>query len=74
MSDIQVLYNDDGVIIFAHLIENERLDIEYNDHKCPFADNYEHHTTLTAEATQKLCEIYECDMMHLLEKVKAQIC
>ena len=70
MSDIQVLYDDDGVFIFAYITEDNCLDIEYYDNKCPYADNYEHHTTLTADATQKLCSIYHCDVIELPEKVK----
>lgn len=68
MDDHQVLYDNGGLFIFAHFIDNNRLDIEYDDLK--FAGDYEHHLTLTVEATKKLCVIYGCDMEHLLEKVK----
>lgn len=70
MNDIQVLYDADGVFIFTYITEDNCLDIEYYDNKCPYADNYEHHTTLTPDATQKLCAIYKCDIKHLPEKVK----
>ncbi len=73
MLDIQVLYNHDGVSVIAYITEENCLDIEYYDNKCPFADNYEHHTTLTQDATQKLCEMYQCDIMQLPQKVKEHL-
>lgn len=70
MIETQVLYDNDGVFVFAYITEDNCLDLEYNDNKCPFAGSYEHHTTLTPKATQKLCKIYQCDIMHLPQKVK----
>ena len=73
MLDIQVLYNHDGVSVIAYITEENCLDIEFYDNKCPFADNYEHHTTLTQDATQKLCGMYQCDIMQLPQKVKEHL-
>lgn len=69
MVETQVLYDDDGLTISARLIDGQKLDIEYFDLGGSYGD-YEHHTTLTAEATQKLCAIYQCQIDDLPEKVK----
>ena len=72
MSNIQVLCDYDGISVLVYFTEDNCLDMEYNDSKYSFANHLERHTTLTADATQKLCELYQCDMAHLLEKVKEQ--
>ena len=67
MQNIQVLCDYKGVFVFVHFTEDNGLNLVYK-----IADTYEQHTTLTADATKKLCTIYKCDMNHLLEKIKEE--
>lgn len=71
--DIQInlsqdIYNKNGLHITAYIKDN-KLDIEYYDLGGPYGD-YERHLTLTEDATQKLCEMYQCNIGCVLNKLK----
>ena len=63
------LHRGDGFSITASLKNNNELYVLYDDHGGPFS-TYEHHVSLTEEATQKLCEIYNCPLDKLLNRIK----
>ena len=60
---------DINLTITAYIKNMAQLDIEYYDIGGPYGD-YERHLTLTTDATQKLCQMYNCNIHNLLEKVK----
>lgn len=71
--DIQInlsqdIYNKKGIHITAYIKDN-KLDIEYHDIKGAYGE-YERHLTFTEEATQKLCDMYQCNLGCVLNKIK----
>lgn len=64
----KTLYSKDKLYLTAYIKDNQ-LDIEYYDIGGSYGD-YERHLTLTEEATQKLCEMYQCNLGGMLNKIK----
>ncbi len=65
----KVKNTDINLTITAYIKNMTQLDIEYYDIGGPYGD-YERHLTLTKGATQKLCQIYNCNIHNLLKKIE----